>query len=90
MNISAPDTVCPAFRENIGAPDFSVTIFSAPQLKRSIFVGSLAWSWELADTIANMHKHLKTISAGWQWFGTLVLNVDCQYANAILPSPHSL
>ena len=90
MKISAADTVCPAFRENIGSPDFSVTLFSAPQLKRSIFIGSLAWSWELAVTIANMHKHLKNIGAGWQWLGTLVLNVDSQYATAILHSPHSL
>ena len=65
MNISAADTVCPAFLENIGALDFSVNIFSAPQLKRSIFVGSLALSWELAVTIAKMHKHLKSIGAGW-------------------------
>ena len=89
MNISAADTVCPAFREDIAAPDFSVTIFSAPQLKRSIFVGSLPWSWVLAVTIANMHKHLKPLGlAGNGW--ALALYVDCQYATAILPSPHSL
>ena len=62
MNISEADSVCPAFRENIAATDFGVSIFSAPQMKRSIIVGSRAWSLELAVTIANMHKHLKIIA----------------------------
>jgi hypothetical protein len=44
MNISAADTVCPAFRKNIAAPDFSVPIFGSPQLNRSTFGGLPAWS----------------------------------------------
>jgi len=62
INISAADTVCPAFRENFTAPDLSVTIFSAPQLKPSTFVGSPAWRGELAVTTANMHIHLIIIA----------------------------
>ena len=53
--------MCPAFCENLVSPDFNVTIFSAPQLNRSTFVGSLAWSGVLAATIVNIHKNLKNI-----------------------------
>ena len=62
MKISAAETVCPAFGETRASPDVSVTIFSPPQLKRSTFLGSPAWSGEFPATIANMHIPLKTIA----------------------------